>query len=223
MSNSRRPIQARDTKWASSAARFLYGIGATPNVISLASVAFAALAGACIAVSSQYVRGDSLLNVLPTWAWLVLGAVFVQCRLLCNLFDGMVAIEFGLKSKSGELFNDVPDRPADVFILIGAGYSLSALEWGSDVGWIAAVLAVLTAYVRVLGVAAGTTSYFIGPMAKQHRMATVTVACLLTAVERSLWYTDYVMTIALSLIALGSAVTVGRRLRRIYVDLEGRI
>jgi len=40
-------------------------------------------------------------------------------------------------------------------------------------------MAVLTAYVRFLGRSAGHTEYFIGPMAKQHRMATLTVACAL--------------------------------------------
>ena len=53
----------------------------------------------------------------------------------------------------------------------------------STLGWCAAVLAVLTAYVRVLGGSLGVTQHFIGPMAKQHRMFTLTIATLLSAVE----------------------------------------
>jgi len=43
---------------------------------------------------------------------------------VCNLLDGMVAIEGGLKTPAGELFNDVPDRISDPLILVGAGYDL---------------------------------------------------------------------------------------------------
>jgi len=41
---------------------------------------------------------------------------------------------------------------------------------------LAAALAILTAYVRVLGVSVGTPQYYLGPMAKQHRMAALTAA-----------------------------------------------
>lgn len=41
--------------------------------------------------------------------YLGLGVPFgVLGRLLCNLLDGMVAVEGGKRSKSGELYNDVP-------------------------------------------------------------------------------------------------------------------
>src|SRR6266576_3410050 len=48
-------------------------------------------------------------------------------------------------------------------------------------GWLAAVLAVITAYVRALGTSAGASPYFLGPMAKPHRMAVMTAACLIMA------------------------------------------
>ena len=54
---------------------------------------------------------------------LVGAAVLIQFRLLCNLFDGMVAVEGGLGTPSGILFNDFPDRIADPLILICAGYA----------------------------------------------------------------------------------------------------
>jgi phosphatidylglycerophosphate synthase len=54
---------------------------------------------------------------------LLVAVVGVQLRLLCNLFDGMVAVEGGKKSKSGEVFNDMPDRIADPILLVCAGYA----------------------------------------------------------------------------------------------------
>src|SRR5713226_6455863 len=43
------------------------------------------------------------------------------------------------------------DRFADVVILVGTGYSIAAFGWGRELGWLAAVLAVMTAYIRLLG------------------------------------------------------------------------
>src|SRR6185295_13029268 len=124
--------------------------GITPNQISILSIVFAGAAGACLFFVS---RADKLGAIL-----LLLGAAAgIQCRLLCNLFDGMVAIEGGLKSKAGEIYNELPDRFADALILIGAGYAAPTpvsgpIPW---LGWLAATLAILTAYVRALGVSAG--------------------------------------------------------------------
>jgi phosphatidylglycerophosphate synthase len=76
------------------------------------------------------------------------------------MFDGMVAVEGGFKTKSGEIYNELPDRFADVLILAGAGYSLPSSPLLQTLGWMAAALAVITAYVRAMGVAAGTAQYF---------------------------------------------------------------
>ncbi len=135
----------------------------------------------------------------PTGKWLlpILAAVFIQCRLLCNLFDGMVAIEGGKKTNSGELFNDIPDRISDALLLVCAGYAITMISWGGTLGWCAALLAVMTAYVRTLAASLGAPINFQGPMAKQHRMALMTLACLLTAVENSFGETNYALLAAL--------------------------
>jgi phosphatidylglycerophosphate synthase len=190
--------------------------GVRPNAISLTGVAFAAVAGACLAASA-------LDGPVPRAALLVVAAAMIQFRLVCNLLDGMVAIEGGLKTKSGELYNDVPDRVSDPLILVGAGYGVIWGAWGPTLGWLAAVLAILTAYVRVLGVSVGTPAYFLGPMAKQHRMAVLTFACVVGVVESVVLqpYVGRALGVALVVIVVGSALTVGRRLRRIAADLEG--
>src|SRR3954451_22349143 len=160
----RRPLQSRQSRWAQAAAGWLTRRQVRPNTISLAGVVLAAVAGGCLAASI-------LVEPAARAALLVVAAAMIQLRLVCNLLDGMVAIEGGLKTRSGELFNDVPDRVSDPLILIGAGYGIVWGAWGPTLGWLAATLAILTAYVRVLGVSVGTPAYYLGPMAKQHRMA----------------------------------------------------
>ena len=46
----------------------------------------------------------------------------------------------------------------------------SGIRTGSTLGWAAAVLALLTAYIRALSGSLGLPQRFLGPMAKQHRM-----------------------------------------------------
>ena len=61
----------------------------------------------------------------------------MQSRLLCNLFDGMVAIEGGKKSANGDLYNDMPDRFADALFIIPVGYVAGG--FGVELGWLGAL------------------------------------------------------------------------------------
>ena len=59
-----------------------------------------------------------------TRAWPLLGAaVFIQLGLLANMLDGLIAVEGGRMTKTGELYNEIPDRIADVVFLGAAGYA----------------------------------------------------------------------------------------------------
>lgn len=213
----RRPLKSRQSWWATSLAAWLARRRVQPNTISLTGVVFAAIGGGCLALTG-------LDGAVPRPLLLLLAAAMIQLRLVCNLLDGMVAIEGGLKTKSGELFNDVPDRISDPLLLVGAGYGVVWGAWAPTLGWLAACLAILTAYARVLGVSVGTEAYFLGPMAKQHRMAALTIACVVGVVESLLLqpYAGHAVGIALVAIVVGSALTVARRLRRIATDLERR-
>ena len=162
----RRPIAARNLGTMQRAAAWLVARRASANGISLAGMAAALLAGACLA----------LVPHLTGAAWVVwlLAALLIQLRLLANLLDGMVALGRGIASPVGELFNEVPDRVSDTAVLAGLG--LAAGQPALGLG--AALAAMATAYIRAVGRAAGAPSDFRGPMAKQHRMALVTAAAL---------------------------------------------
>ena len=64
-------------------------------------------------------------------------AAMIQLRLVCNLIDGMVAVEGGLGTKTGDVFNDLPDRLADVLLLAGAGYAAREVPHAIELGWLA--------------------------------------------------------------------------------------
>jgi len=154
--------------------------------------------------------------------FLILAGCGMQLRLLCNLFDGMVAVEGGFKTKAGELFNELPDRFSDAFILIGAGYALPDFPRTDELGWAAAVVALITAYVRALGASMGAGQHFVGPMAKQQRMAVMTVASLVAAFAPCWPELAKAIPFALALVILGGLVTVFRRCLRIAGTMEAK-
>lgn len=207
---NRRPLASRKTGWAAALTRLLAGAGVTPNRISVASMVFAVFAGVL------FWSGGHADEPLARAILLVSAAVFCQLRLLCNLLDGMVAIEAGKGTQDGAFWNEFPDRVCDLVILAGLGYGVGE----AALGWAAAALAVFTAYVRELGRGCGLPADFSGPMAKPHRMALVTAAALVSTAE-PLWNgRNEVLVAALWLVAIGSLVTVLRRSWRIVRRLR---
>ncbi|MFH5775570.1 CDP-alcohol phosphatidyltransferase family protein [Paracoccus sp. NGMCC 1.201697] len=206
---NRRPLASRDTRWAARITRWLAGTSITPNQISIAGIGAAFLSGGCF-----WLAGES-------FGWtrailLVLAAIFCQLRLLCNLLDGMVAIEAGRASPDGGFWNELPDRVADMLILMGIALGLGA----PALGWAAVSFAFLTAYIRQLGIGCGAGADFSGPMAKPHRMALVTGAAVLSLAEPLWGGHGQVLLVGLWLIALGAAFTALRRSVRLVRKLR---
>jgi phosphatidylglycerophosphate synthase len=213
--SNRRPLKVRGSKFAQNIASWLSKKNITPNQISISSTFFALACAVCLMFLSHVSGFGKFL--LP-----ILAALFIQCRLLCNLFDGMVAVEGGKTTASGELFNDIPDRIADPLILIAAGYAVSSIsaDWAVTAGWCAGILSIFTAYVRTLCSSIGAPTDFQGPMAKQHRMAVMTIACVITAFEGIIWVQGYMLFAALLIIIIGCIITIYRRVKFAYRYLE---
>lgn len=212
---TRRPLKSRDTKWAKATAQWLARCGLRPNQISLLS-----FVNGCLAAVAFI--GAGLITHPGRGLLFIAAAVFIQLRLLCNLFDGMVAVEGGFKTKSGELYNELPDRFSDAVILAGAGYAVPASECLHTLGWLAAVLSVVTAYVRTLGVSVGASQHFIGPMAKPQRMALLTAVCVVMAALTFAGKAVNLVHPVLGVISAGCLVTIARRIRRIARELESK-
>lgn len=200
---NRRPIAARNAGWAQKLASTLARSAITPNQISLLSVLCAGI-------------GAALLAWVPTPAGLLLCALCIQLRLLCNLLDGMVAVEAGKSSATGRIYNEFPDRLTDTLFIVALGYA-AEMPW---LGWLGAVCALGTAYVRVFGGALGLAQDFSGVMAKQQRMAVLTVACAAAAAEHFWQVRHYALPAAAAIIAAGSLLTCVTRTRTIAAKLK---
>ena len=202
----RRPIATRNRKWAQEATAWLASRNVSPNAISVAGMCACIVAGIALGTTSA-----ADYRIL----WLI-AAAGAQLRLTANMLDGMVAIASSRTSKTGELYNEVPDRISDAAAFIGAGFA-----WGGNItlGYVATVLAIFTAYVRAAGKIAGAPNEFCGPMAKQHRMLVITLVCVYAAITPRSWQMIMfnnsqigVMTLGLVVIVAGCVITVIRRL-----------
>jgi len=203
--DDRRPLASRNTGWARAIAAALARSSITPNQISVASVLFAA-------------AGAAALLLLPAPAGPLLATLGIQLRLLCNLFDGMVAIEGGKQTATGALYNEFPDRVADSLLIVALGYA-AGQPW---LGWCGALLAALTAYIRQTGAGLGLGHDFRGPMAKQQRMFAMTAGCVLAAPSPWWPFAAQMLEVAAMVIALGSLATCITRTRAIAIALRGR-
>ena len=205
----RRPLATRNKVWAQKLASVLARSGVSPNMISVSSVVFAMVTAIFFYQASLKSENNRMLE-------LILAAVFIQLRLLANLFDGMVAVEHHKKTKLGDLYNDIPDRISDSLVLIGTLFLIQDLPYGVHVAWLAALLSIGTAYLRALGASLGDGHLFLGPMAKPHRMALLTATCVISAFGFNIFYP------VLLLMTLGLLITCCRRVFHITKFLQER-
>jgi phosphatidylglycerophosphate synthase len=203
-SANRRPLNTRGQAWVTALTALVLRTGITPDQISLIGVGWAVVGSVAVLAAPG----------LP--ALYGLAALGIQLRLLCNMLDGLVAVEGGRKSALGALYNEIPDRLEDSLLLTAFG-AAAGLLW---LGLLLSLLAAVTAYIRVLGGTLGCAQDFSGPMAKPHRMAALTLVALLAWLEAHMLGSAFALPVGLTLIALGTGWTIVRRTLRLARQLE---
>jgi phosphatidylglycerophosphate synthase len=208
---NRRPIAETFRKTAWGSARLCVRWNIHPDVISYLSI----VAASAAALSFWKAKSYPLL--------LIAGPGFCYLRLWFNMLDGMVALTSGKASWRGEILNDLPDRISDVLIFMGVAHS--GLNSPPGAYW-AAILALLTAYVGMLGQAVGAHREFSGIMSKPWRMvalhvgAWLTLGLLLRGDGRIRYAGFTVLDWTHLLIVLGCVQTIWVRLARIMRALR---
>ena len=98
--------------------------------------------------------------------WIIILPVVLFVRMALNAVDGMLAREFGQKSRLGAYLNELTDVIADAFL-----YLPFAFLPGFDPLWIGVVivLGVISEMTGVVGVMTGASRRYDGPMGKSDR------------------------------------------------------
>lgn len=169
--------------------------GVTANQITVATAAASVALGAFVAWRLPDTRAFALI---PAW-------MFV--RMACNAIDGMLAREFGQKSRLGAYLNELTDAISDAALYLPFALlpPFSPLWTG-----IVIVLAVVSEYAGALGPLVGASRHYEGPMGKSDRAFVFGALGLWAGVATSL--PDW-LALAMPAIAAALVATIVNRVR----------
>jgi phosphatidylglycerophosphate synthase len=196
----------RDSHWSQDTAAFLVKLKVTPNQVSVMSAVFSA-AGSVVLIATVLLPMPQGIKALVFF----LTAIFILLRLACNLLDGLMAVEYKQATRCGDLFNELPDRFSDSVLLIATGYAANSGEAGIFLGWLCALLALTTAYLRAFGARYSSSQDYSGPMAKQQRMFSLMFGLTIAGMQLVITGSHSALICTLTTIAIGTAITCARR------------
>ncbi len=132
----------------------LYVAGATANQVTLAAAGGSILVAALI-----------ILLGAPPLAFLLI-PVWMLVRMALNAVDGMLAREFGQKSRLGAYLNEIADVVSDAALY--APFALLPPFGPAGIGLVI-LLAIVTEYAGALGPMVGAQRRYEGPLGKSDR------------------------------------------------------
>ncbi len=149
----------------------LAAAGVTANQVTIAAAAGSVATGALVAWLAEY---------RPLF---ILIALWMPVRMALNAIDGMLAREFGQKSRLGAYLNELCDVVADAAL-----YFPFATIWPFGAASVVTVivLAMTSEYAGALGPMIGVERQYQGPMGKSDRATVFGLLALWVAVTRSL-------------------------------------
>ena len=141
----------------------LHKAGITANQITIIAILFSLALG----IGFWFHPYGKMFLILPAGLFL---------RMALNALDGMMARNYNMQSKIGEVLNEFGDVVSDLFIYLPL-IKLSGVEWQVVVGF--AVLAVLNEFAGVLAKIICGERRYDGPMGKSDRAFLVGLICLI--------------------------------------------
>ncbi|WP_181706145.1 CDP-alcohol phosphatidyltransferase family protein [Chthonobacter rhizosphaerae] len=160
-----------------------------------------------VAAVGSVATGLAVTHAAPAWAAFLALPVWLFARMALNAMDGMLAREFGQKSRLGAYLNELGDVVSDAALILPFAVVPAFDPTGVA---LVAVLAIVSELAGVLGLMVGASRRYDGPVGKSDR------ALLLGAL--GLWIglglpvpdgAGYLMP----LLALGLVATIVRRVR----------
>jgi CDP-diacylglycerol--glycerol-3-phosphate 3-phosphatidyltransferase len=138
--------------------RRLATAGITANQVTLAAAIGSVALGALLCCNSH---NHALFLLLPVW---------LAVRMALNAIDGMLAREFGQKSRLGGYLNELCDVVSDSALLLP--FALIA-PFSQPTVFAVIGLSIVTEYAGVMGPLVGASRRYDGPLGKSDRAALV--------------------------------------------------
>lgn len=156
----------------------LANLGITANQVTIAAILLSGGAGICIVL-------------FPDHSWpLLLLPIVLFVRMALNAIDGMLAREFGMKSRLGAVLNEIGDVLSDSFLYLPFALIVPLPAWGIVV---VILLAIMVEMMGVIAVQIGASRRYDGPFGKSDRACAFGVLGMLLGLgvfqeEWAIWY-----------------------------------
>jgi CDP-diacylglycerol---glycerol-3-phosphate 3-phosphatidyltransferase len=128
--------------------------GVTANQVTIAAAIGSVALGISVASAAQM---RMLFLLLPLWLFL---------RMALNAIDGMLAREFGQKSRLGAYLNEIADLLSDAALMLP--FAMLPVFGPLWIG-IVAVLTMISEFAGVMGPSVGASRRYDGPLGKSDR------------------------------------------------------
>lgn len=177
----------------------LHSIGITANQLTIAAVILSVAMGYSFMHYQQY---PIVLLLIPAGYLL---------RMTLNALDGMMATQYNMKSKLGEILNELGDVVSDVAIVLPFTIIPSV---NPMVIIVLVILSVINEYAGILGKAIGGDRRYEGPMGKSDRAFVIGLFCIISFFYRDIeQYANYIFSATCLLVVISTVVRLKNALK----------
>lgn len=179
--------------------RLLHNLGISPNFLTVFTILFSFFIGYLL-----FLGIDNKIYFL----FVSIGLLF---RMMLNALDGMMATTYNLKSKEGEVLNEIGDVLSDIAIYFPFIY-FNSLSIELIIIFIS--LSVINEFCGLLAKSISGIRRYDGPMGKSDRAFFVGIICIILYFTNAiLVYLDYIFFFAIILMIISSFLRLTKSLK----------
>ena len=179
--------------------RLLHNLGISPNFLTVFTILFSFFIGYLL-----FLGIDNKIYFL----FVSIGLLF---RMMLNALDGMMATTYNLKSKKGEVLNEIGDVLSDIAIYFPFIY-FNSLSIELIIIFIS--LSVINEFCGLLAKSISGIRRYDGPMGKSDRAFFVGIICIILYFTNAvLVYLDYIFLFAIILMIISSFLRLTKSLK----------
>jgi CDP-diacylglycerol--glycerol-3-phosphate 3-phosphatidyltransferase len=179
--------------------KLLHNFGITPNFLTVFTIVF------------SFFIGYLLFLGIDNQIYFLFVSLGLLIRMMLNALDGMMATTYNLKSKKGEVLNEIGDILSDIAIYFPFIY-FKSLSLELIIIFIS--LSVINEFCGLLAKSVSGIRRYDGPMGKSDRAFLVGIICIFLYFTKTiLIYLDYIFLIAIILMIISSCLRLTKSLK----------
>ena len=179
--------------------KLLHNFGITPNFLSVFTILF------------SFFIGYLLFLGIDNQIYFLFVSLGLLIRMILNALDGMMATTYNLKSKKGEVLNEIGDVLSDIAIYFPFIY-FKSLSLELIIIFIS--LSVINEFCGLLAKSISGIRRYDGPMGKSDRAFFVGIICIILYFTNAvLVYLDYIFLFAIILMLISSCLRLTKSLK----------